>query len=297
MNFKHLLIFGLGLFIVGDSFATTTRYKRDYKPYIRIDARIGSTSDTSPEALYTIQESWLGAPPSTLTSSTGAGIGGTMDIEGQSTRGIGLGFGFDFGHFRMDFNYENRGRNYDGTLRMYEKLGFNGDEPYTELNFEGDIVSHLMMMNLFLQGKHTKDDTILPYIGIGVGFAKHKIDDVVQHDNNPYATAQMNTVGVTVPVPPGLTGMDTPVDAEISGSSTVWSFMTGLNFYLGDGLILDLGYRYLDMGDVTVRIDRYRAYLKDNLNDPAYYESYREIKDHEIPSKLSEFSLGIRLAF
>ncbi|MBN2675730.1 MAG: hypothetical protein JXR30_00560, partial [Alphaproteobacteria bacterium] len=61
----------------------------------------------------------------------------------------------------------------------------------------------------------------------------------------------------------------------------------------GDGLILDLGYRYLDMGDITVKMDRYRT----NWENPSNYESYREIGEHELPSRISEVSFGIRLAF
>ncbi len=272
MNFNKLFIVGL-VFFTTPVFAETA-YHNDYIPYIRVGISTGQTISRNTEAIYELQESWMGTQ--VLTSTSGDGIGGNMKMSAESTRGLTAGGGFDFGRIRMDFMYENRTQKYDSTLRMYDKIGFNSSLPYTELNYEGDLMSHLFMANFFVQGDKNIGE-LVPYIGVGVGFAKHT----------------MNTAGVTVPAPAGMNGLDTEVDADIDGAGLVLSFMGGVSFHLSNNLILDFGYRYIDLGEMNVTMDRYRA----NMENPDVYVSGREIKEHKFSNRISEFTAGIRIAF
>ncbi|MHA1541178.1 MAG: outer membrane protein [Alphaproteobacteria bacterium] len=288
MNFNKLFIVGLA-FLTTPVFAEKA-YHNDYTPYVRVGFSVGQTSEKNTEALYELQESWMGTQ--VLTSTTGDGIGGNMKMSAESTRGLTAGIGFDFGRIRMDFMYENRNQKYDSTLRMYDKIGFNGSLPYTELNFEGDLMSHLFMGNFFIQGDKNVGG-LVPYIGVGLGFAKHTMNDLEQHDDNPYNDNQLNTNGDTVIAPFGMNGLDTKVDADVDGASFAWSFMGGLSFHLSNNLMLDFGYRYIDLGEMNVTMDRYRA----NMENPSVYVSNREIKEHKFSNRISEFTLGLRIAF
>ncbi len=294
MNFNRLFIVGLA-FLTTSVFAETS-YHNDYTPYIRVGFSSGKTSERNTEALYELQETWMG--DQVLTSTTGDGIGGNMKMSGESTSGITAGLGFDFGRLRMDFMYEKRSQKYDSTLRMYDKIGFNGALPYTELNFEGDLMSHLFMGNFFIQGDKNVGG-LVPYIGIGLGFAKHTLNDLEQHDDNPYATEQADMEDLLTPISPHaeMNGLNTKVDADIDGSGLVWAFMGGLSFQLSDSLLIDFGYRYIDLGEMNMTIDRYEANLENLPATDLDYVSNREIKEHKFSNRISEITLGLRIAF
>ncbi len=291
---KYLAIF-VGIITITNSVYAETSYHNDYTPYIRVGFSAGSTTERTTEGFYELKESWMGTQ--LITSTSGAGVGGAMEMSSESTFGITAGLGFDFGRLRMDFMYENYNQGYDATLRMYDKLGFNGSKPYTQLKYNGDLMSHLFMANFFIQGDKNPGG-LVPYIGVGIGFAKHSLNDLVQHDDNPYADEQLNVDGDDVPVPVGgFACADTKVDADIDGASTAWSFMAGLSLHLSNNLMLDFGYRYLDLGDMTVSTDRYQANMTDDFGNDVAYESFREIKDHTFSNRISEITASVRIAF
>jgi opacity protein-like surface antigen len=66
----------------------------------------------------------------------------------------------------------------------------------------------------------------VPYLGAGVGFARNEMDGVYFTNN----AALINTIE----------GKDT--------WALAWSLMAGVGYQISDRLVLDFGYRYLDMG-------------------------------------------------
>ncbi|MGD9830418.1 MAG: outer membrane protein, partial [Hyphomicrobiaceae bacterium] len=109
-----------------------------------------------------------------------------------------------------------------------------------------NIESYTMMVNAYFDlGTWGR---ITPYVGAGIGMAYNRVDKVYFTNN------------------PALTGI-------ISGDSDLsfaWSLMAGLSFRLTERAILDVGYRYMDLGraasgraDVTGTFVNPRAYFDD----------------------------------
>jgi opacity protein-like surface antigen len=75
---------------------------------------------------------------------------------------------------------------------------------------------------------------IVPYVGAGVGAAYHKLDDIY-FTGNPFLTNR------------------------IKGSSDLsfaWALMAGFGYQVSDRAIVDIGYRYIDMGKAeSERVD------------------------------------------
>lgn len=89
------------------------------------------------------------------------------------------------------------------------------------------VKSYTLMFNAYKDlGRY---GNITPYVGGGVGVAYHKVDET-------YFTGNYNLVN------------------RIEGDSDIafaWSLMAGIGYQLTDRAILDIGYRYIDMGDAN----------------------------------------------
>lgn len=89
------------------------------------------------------------------------------------------------------------------------------------------VTSYTMMFNAYKDFGNYGGFT--PYVGAGVGMAYNKLDDVY------------------------FTGNPSLVNA-IHGDNTLsfaWSVMAGVGYQISDRAILDIGYRYFDMGDAS----------------------------------------------
>lgn len=90
-----------------------------------------------------------------------------------------------------------------------------------------NIKTHTMMFNAYKDlGRH---GGFVPYIGFGVGFAWHNIPEVTS-----------NSVGAQVCGGCAIIGEDKV--------SFAWALMAGVGYQVSDRAILDVGYRYMDMG-------------------------------------------------
>jgi opacity protein-like surface antigen len=69
-----------------------------------------------------------------------------------------------------------------------------------------------------------------PYVGAGIGFASNKIDSIVN------SGGALGAFSATAP----------------GGTSTglAWAVMGGISFPINPTLTLDVGYRYIDLGDI-----------------------------------------------
>lgn len=75
----------------------------------------------------------------------------------------------------------------------------------------------------------------VPYVGVGIGFARHDLNNV-----------SFTGVGTGA----GFSFGDLPGSDQ---TNFAWSLMAGVGYQISDRAILDFGYRYIDMGDVKTR--------------------------------------------
>lgn len=153
------------------------------------------------------------------------GIDGAWSIGGGIGRNLGNGFRFDVTYdYRMEADAYGTLQNHAATLDGTREFG---------------LKSHLMLANLYYD--FNQGGRFSPYLGVGLGWARHTTTEGTVTDTclctgtiegatkDSVAAALM--AGVTV----NLTGNR---GAEGSGAS-------------GRGLLLDVGYRYLYLGDAT----------------------------------------------
>ena len=151
----------------------------------------------------------------------GEDLGNTHLIEG------GLGCGMGSRGFRAEMVLGMRGdRKFNGDVDIVVGPGPVDPPIHTHLK------TYTMMFNAYKDlGKY---GNVTPYLGAGVGVAYHIVDET-------YFTGN-----------PNLTN-------RIEGNRDIafaWSLMAGIGYQLSDRAILDVGYRYLDLGEAeTGRVD------------------------------------------
>lgn len=143
---------------------------------------------------------------------------------------IGLGCGSGSRGLRADVTLGYRGkRDVTGEPLPFVPLGGPGpiDDP-----LHTSLTSYTAMVNLY--GDLGRYGNFVPYVGVGLGVAYHKMDGVYFTG----APALVNT---------------------IEGNSDVtfaWALMAGFGYQVSDRMILDVGYRYIDLGDIkSGRVD------------------------------------------
>jgi opacity protein-like surface antigen len=151
----------------------------------------------------------------------------------------GLGCGSGSRGFRSEIMLGYRGdRKLDGEPGIYDPGPAIGDPdpagPGVPLDdpLHTSIQSYTLMLNVYHDfGNFNR---FVPYVGAGIGMAVHDVDEVYFTEN------------------PALTN-------RIEGNRDVsfaWSVMAGVGYQISDRAILDVGYRYIDMGSVkSGRVD------------------------------------------
>jgi opacity protein-like surface antigen len=123
-------------------------------------------------------------------------------------------------------------RKLDGEPQNFEVTDIIGVDPPEDHPVQVDplhtsIRSYTMMFNAYKDlGNY---GGVTPYVGAGVGLAYHIVDDVF-FTGNPNLTNRIKG------------------DSDISFA---WSLMAGIGYQVSDRAIIDLGYRYIDMGKAT----------------------------------------------
>lgn len=155
-----------------------------------------------------------------------------VEIENSWLGEIGVGCGSGSRGFRFDFTLGYRGkRKVDGEPREFTVTDVYTGTPY-ETPVDGDplhtdLTTYTAMFNIYHDlGKWGR---VVPYVGVGLGVAYHKVGDVSFTEN-------ANLVNV------------------IEGNSDLsfaWSLMAGFGYQISNRAVLDVGYRYIDMGSAT----------------------------------------------
>lgn len=153
----------------------------------------------------------------------------SASLENTWLAEAGAGCGSGSQGFRGEITFGFRGKqDYDGEPHVY--LGTLLGQPEGTVPADVDdpihtsIQSHTVMVNAFYDFGVIRG--FVPYVGAGIGAAYHQVDEVYFTQN------------------PNLTN-------RIEGNENVsfaWSVMAGLGYQVSDRAILDVGYRYIDMG-------------------------------------------------
>lgn len=177
---------------------------------------------------------------------------------------VGVGCGSGSQGLRGDVTFGFRGEQdvtgvppiYNGTL--------DGDPvgttpPTVDDPLHTSVRSHTLMFNGYYDFGQFRG--FVPYVGAGVGVAYHMVDDVY-FTGNPFLVNRIEG------------------DEKLSFA---WSLMAGVAYQISDRAILDLGYRYIDMGSAySGRVDN-AGYVNPRVD-------LEDIAAHE-------FKLGVRYHF
>ena len=248
-----------GLFDRGESAGST---KDDYVPYMRnvstgagpcyFRADIGYSVSSDPTinwpvnnitntyAAGTLQadiDSGAAAPVSSTTTFVGSGVSNTS-MENTMFGEAGFGCGSGSRGFRAELMFGVRGdRDIDGQPADFEVRQIVPALPDVVVAPEDDplhtkLRSYTAMLNLYKDLGNYSGFT--PYVGAGVGLAYNKLSEVY-FTGNPNLTNRI---------------------AGNSDLSFAWSLMAGVGYQISDRAILDVGYRFIDMGSIeSGRVD------------------------------------------
>lgn len=177
--------------------------------------------------------------PDEITSTFVTDEVSNVSLENTWLAEGGLGCGSGSRGFRSEIMLGYRGdRKLDGEPGIYDPgPPVNGPEPVgpgvpLDDPLHTSIQSYTLMLNVYHDfGNFNR---FVPYVGAGIGMAVHDVDEV-------YFTGN-----------PALTN-------RIEGNRDVsfaWSVMAGVGYQISDRAVLDVGYRYIDMGSVkSGRVD------------------------------------------
>lgn len=159
-----------------------------------------------------IKDKTFSATDGIICGDPGCNTGGELNDVGQSpVLQVGVGWRIN-PNFRTDVTFGYR-------------PGFSiDDDDAVPSHFTGDITSMALMLNGYYDFSASWGK---PYVGAGIGWASNKLDNVVNTFPGGSITAQGRT----------WTGF-------------AWSLMAGIGFPMGGNMMLDVGYRYIDLGKI-----------------------------------------------
>ena len=153
--------------------------------------------------------------------------------------GGGVGYRFPLG-FRADVTYSNRS-GYD----------LQGTSP-NDVNFDPKTTANTVMVNGYYSIPYTIADRVTPYVGGGIGRSKNKVNNINWSD------------------PPGPDAGSGQVPGG-SKSSTAWQLTLGADVRVTTNWVIDIGYRYADLGKLQTKAGPATAgdsFNEDNFTTP-----------------------------
>jgi opacity protein-like surface antigen len=165
--------------------------------------------------------------------------GGSILTSGvDDTVYIGAGFGWQFSRrFRADMTGEYRSTT---RIKVLDNLTANltGPDGTLQANtlYDGNLSSVVGLVNGYWDIVNYRGFT--PYVGAGVGFARHTISNLTTLSNATFT----DTSGVQT------SAISSGLSSSKSQTNLAWALMAGTSYDLSQSAKLDLGYRYLNLG-------------------------------------------------
>lgn len=200
------LMFSSGSAFAGDLFDD------DYRGSIKDDVDYVSDAERK---WYLRGDLGYGVNADPVATDTDLGVFSDEDFDDNWSIGGGIGYRLSRG-FRIDATLDYR---FDADV-----YGVFPASPTTPLT--GELSSLVGLVNLYYD--FDMGHRITPYVGVGIGFAHHVMDE-----------------GELV------SGADLPDFDGGSQTEFAWALMAGVDIDLQDRWKLDIGYRYLNMGDYS----------------------------------------------
>ncbi len=174
----------------------------------------------------------------------------------------GVGIGYQFNNwFRMDLTGEYRGASFTGR----DQLSYNFGIPINQTNnYRADVATFVGLVNGYIDLGTW--NCLTPYLGAGIGFANHSVNGLTDNGINQAVGSPFANVSYAY----GDTG---------SKTNFAWALMAGVAYDVTSSLKLDIGYRYLNMGDgPTIGL----AGANGLLVNPSSSVRFKQIDSHDI---------------
>jgi opacity protein-like surface antigen len=170
------------------------------------------------------------------TGATLAGLGawdGPVNIGDSGVFDIGVGYQFN-SWFRADMTLGYISNASYNSKVFYQYTGLGSNCPTGGGSVCGDNYNAGVRNALFLANGYFDIGTwmgVTPYIGGGIGFASYSVSGLTD-----VSMSQPNAYGVA---------------SNYSGTNFAWDVTTGLLFHITPNLLIDMSYRYVDMGKLN----------------------------------------------
>lgn len=202
--------------------------------------------------------------------------GGSFFGEGDSQSvfaGVGIGYRFN-NWFRVDGTFEYRG---GGSIGVNDRIHYTNalGRPGIQTNtYKGNLSSMVALFNGYIDLGTW--NCLTPYIGAGIGYASNRISG-------------MTDQGVNWVDPTGSFSSLIQPTLGTAGSGTksgvAWALMAGLGYEVNKNLTLEVGYRYLNLGEAQ----------SGGIQNAFIAQSYAPLKAKEIDSH--DIKIGMRWNF
>lgn len=192
--------------------------------------------------------------------STGSWQNGFGSAEGilPSTA---LGYQFRDSRFHVELEYFYRGTGYDETSDVHRAAGESGDKLEQELvtttDRIGDLTSHNLFANLYIDFANSSRFT--PYIGLGVGYGFTDVEYSSLWARNPDASRittggdlDGNGPGQALPnaaeIQANLAGTASVGDARLDDTQFGYQILFGVDYELTESVVVGVKGRWSDLG-------------------------------------------------
>ncbi len=209
--------------------------------YIRGDVGIGLHRETD-----------MRATPSPLSQGSATFVPQSYSILPAAISGspfVGLGFGYQFNNwFRMDFTTEYRTSNFSSQDQLVHTNPVVGSSTVLRNFYRGNLTSMVYMLNAYFDLGTWSGVT--PFVGVGVGLSRNTLHG-------------MTDIGYSnVFAGPGA-GASSSTSGNFKSRTTTkfaWALMAGAAYTVNSRLKMELGYRYLNIGEARSSVPACNAF-------------------------------------
>lgn len=175
------------------------------------------------------------SPDCVLQPASGSVCNGTLNTLGSSfIIGAGVGYRLPMG-FRVDLTYQNRS-GYD----------LKGSDP-AGTTFDPKVNSNSVLVNGYYDIPVKIADRVRPFVGGGIGWVKNKMDHLKWNDTGAFPSSG------------GLPGG--------TWSGTAWQLTLGADVNVTANWVIEIGYRYVDLGKIVKEAGAGTSGAAFNAND------------------------------